>query len=182
MPRRVVASHGKQRRPPIQAATGCPRNTASPDSSRDVSGHPIRRLPSGRLVAYSLGNLCSRRRVRQLPARRFSRFPRPRRIVGSRLKRATIRASRPVLDRNNDMAHRADLGDREQSRAKPPLSTLAISALKDPAATSPLVTGSPEVFRSHAFAQAPVRCRRGRCVARIPGRRTASRWGRHHPG
>jgi poly-gamma-glutamate synthesis protein (capsule biosynthesis protein) len=61
---------------------------------------PIRRLPRRRLVAYSLGNfvfsasspVTARTGVLELSLAR-------RGVVGSRLKRATIRASRPVLDR-----------------------------------------------------------------------------------
>jgi poly-gamma-glutamate synthesis protein (capsule biosynthesis protein) len=61
---------------------------------------PIRRLPRRRLVAYSLGNFVfsatspatTRTGVLELSLSR-------RGVVGSRLKRATIRASRPILDR-----------------------------------------------------------------------------------
>ena len=61
---------------------------------------PIRRLPRRRLVAYSLGNfvfsasspVTARTGILELSLAR-------RGVVGSRLQRATIRASRPVLDR-----------------------------------------------------------------------------------
>lgn len=61
---------------------------------------PIRQLPRGRLVAYSLGNFVfsastpatTRTGVLELSLTR-------RGVVGAHLKRATIRASRPILDR-----------------------------------------------------------------------------------